>query len=178
MIKERLIARKYAQALFEIDTSDERIDNLEQELSSFAPVFEENNELLDFFISPEPSTDSKRELVSTLTKKFNLSKDLNSLLLILLKRNKMSLLTLIREIFSAITRKARGEVEIRITTAVPVDKELSGKITDSLEDFLKKKVIPSFKVKKEILGGFIAEGDWTVIDMSTKGQLASFLERF
>ena len=122
MIKERLIARKYAQALFEIDTSDERIDNLERELSSFASVFEENNELLDFFISPEPSTDSKRELISTLTEKFNLSKDMNSLLLILLKRNKMSLLTLIREIFSAITRKARGEVEIRITTAVPVDK--------------------------------------------------------
>ena len=69
-------------------------------------------------------------------------------------------------------------MEVRVTTAVPVDKELSGKITTGLKKHFNKKVVPVFEVNSEILGWFIAEGDWTVIDMSTKGQLARFLERF
>ena len=178
MIKERLIARKYAQALFEIDTSEERIDNLKKELSLLSSAFEENRDLLNFFISPELPAENKRELISTLSEKFNLSKDLNSLLMILVKRDKMSLLPLIRENFSMITHKVRGEVEVRVTTAIPVGEDLSGKIITGLEKYFKKKVKPVFEVKRNILGGFIAEGDWTVIDMSTKGQLARFLKHF
>ena len=178
MIKEQLIAQKYAQALFEIDTSKERIDIIEKELLALASAFEKNSEMLNLFMSPKLSTENREKLVSNLTEKFNLSKDINSLLLILVKRNKISLLPFIWEIFSKIIRKARGEVEVHITTAVPVDKELTKKIITKLEKFFKKKVVPAFEVNSEILGGFIAEGDWTVIDMSMKGQLASFLERF
>jgi len=178
MIEERSIAKKYAQALFEIDDTTERTHRLEEELGALCSIFEEQRELNDFFQFPTVSAKEKVNLALKIADSIGVSKDIRALIVLLTRRNRINLLALIHEFFIGITRQAEGIVEVRITTAVPVHEERADMIREHLEAYFKKKIKPIFQVDKSILGGFIAEGDWTVLDMSTLGQLRRFIEHF
>ena len=178
MIEERSLAKKYARALFEIDDTPERTQRLEEELGALCSVLEEQRELNEFFQFPTVSVKEKVNLALKIADSIGVSKDIRALIDLLARRNRINLLPLIHEFFTGIAREAEGVVEVRVTTAVPIHEERADMIREHLEAFFKKKIKPIFQVDRSILGGFIAEGEWTVLDMSTLGQLRRFIERF
>jgi hypothetical protein len=62
-MKEQILGRRYAKALFAIAQERNVLDKIRSELHSFAAALEENAEFGDFFRSPENSRAAKHAAV-------------------------------------------------------------------------------------------------------------------
>ena len=178
MLEEQIIARKYARALFDIDSNPKRIASLTKELEALHSVLEENKEINEIFQLPALAVKQKVKLILKIADSIGVGKDTRALIDLLARRNRLTILPLIIDSFTASAREAEGVIEVRIKTAVTIQEERADRIRKYEEKYFKKKVKPVFEVDKSILGGFVAEGAWTVLDASTRGQLHRFIDRF
>lgn len=169
-MKQEILARRYAKALFQLAQARKMLDKVRGELHSFAAALEENQEFGDFFRSPENSRAAKRAAVEKVFHARYSNIFFNFLLLVVQKGRHNAINEIVRAFDDLYDRFARRTRALAIT-AVPMDSKLADDLKARLSKSLNKQVDLENQVDPSILGGIVLNIDGKVLDGSVKQQL-------
>jgi F-type H+-transporting ATPase subunit delta len=176
-MKEEILARRYAKALFELAQERKMLDKVRSELHSFMAALEENAEFADFFRSPENSRPAKKTAVEKVFQDRYSSIFFNFLLLLVQKGRHHAVAEIARAFDALYDQYARRAHGLAIT-AVPMDAKLADDLQARLSKSLNKQIDLENKVDPAILGGIVLNIDGKVLDGSVKQQLERLRAQF
>lgn len=165
-------ARRYAEALLQIATSEKAVDE-------FAASFERLRQALDAetlraLRNPGVPVRSRRAAIDAATA--GEPKAIRSLLGLLLERERIALFPQIAVAFGDLVERRAGIVKGRITTATELSSSERAELVGRLERSSGKKIRATFAVDASLIGGAKVQIGDRLIDSSLKAQLAE-LER-
>lgn len=170
-MKETHVARRYAQALFNVALSRETIDIVGSELFQLKSFSDKDKRLIDFLKAPQVLTEHKTAMVKTLFTT-RLSPALLSFVLLLIEKARINLLAEISREFEKLLEEHKGLIKARVTTAVDIDSDFKMRLVDKLEDITGMKIELVHRINKSIIGGIIVQLNYRVIDCSVRFQLS------
>lgn len=174
-MREDTIVRNYAETLFELAERDGGVEAYGEPVAAVAGLMEDRR-VLDFFATPRVPAEQKKDALQR-SLGASIPSMLVRFLLVVIDRGRQRLIPAIMRDFQALLDRHLGIRHMEVTVA----RELSGGEGDALAARLSEvtgaTVIPSVRVRPEIIGGIvIREGD-TLYDGSLKRQLDAMRRR-
>ncbi|KAI5369570.1 Putative ATPase, OSCP/delta subunit, F1F0 ATP synthase OSCP/delta subunit domain superfamily [Septoria linicola] len=168
----------YASALYTAASKNSSIDAVSKALENLNATFKKDPKLQAVLTSPTLTVEDKKQIVAELQKSVSVQDKTNTVagfLNTLAENNRLSVLEGVTEKFAQLMSAARGEVELTITSAAPLDnkviKQLESAVSKSQYVGTSKKVKVVSKVNPDIRGGLVVEiGDRT-IDLSVSSKM-------
>ncbi|GME29083.1 putative ATP synthase oligomycin sensitivity conferral [Neofusicoccum parvum] len=168
----------YASALYTAATKTNVLDSVAKALENLSAVFKKDPKLTEVLGAPTLSEGDKNQIVAELQKLVGSADKegvVKNFLETLAENNRLGLLQPVTEKFAQLMSAHRGEVELNVTSAQPLDNKVLSRLEAAVSKSpyaqgKKLKVVP--KVNPDIRGGLIVEiGDRT-IDLSVSAKLA------
>jgi len=170
-LRSELIAKRYANALFELGQEEGKEQGFLQELEGMVKVVEGNDEFRSILESPLYDIFLKKRIMYAVVGEIGFSQYITRFLDILLEKDRFEYLADILKIYMEIMDEASGKVRARITTAMEIGGEDVKGVADTLSRLVKKEVIPEANVDPSLIGGIVAEVQGVVYDGSIKRQI-------
>lgn len=167
---EKLVGKRYAEALFEVAEEVNKIDEFREEIKFISDVFEQNERLRTIFEHPKLSKAEKKDILNELFKE-KVSKEVLNLCYIMVDKGRGNDIKFVSPEFSKLANKKQGIVEARAITAVKMNDEEIKSLQDRLSKKFNKKVELLNTIDKSIVGGVVVEVEGKRIDGSIKGKL-------
>ncbi|MCO5222409.1 MAG: F0F1 ATP synthase subunit delta [Thermomicrobiales bacterium] len=168
------VARRYAQAVFEIARDSQSFDAWESDLSILNAVMSDPV-TRSFLESPKTSEADKQAL---LDKAMETSQpDAQRLTRLLQERRRLATVPEIYEQYQALVLKEKGIVMADVTTAVSLDDAAESMIKKQLSELVGRDVEVRSSVDPAIIGGMVARIGDNLIDGSVSSQLRRLHER-
>jgi len=165
------VARRYAKALLELGTEENRIDALVEEMSNVAAAYETSAELRSALANPLVAYDAKKAVLLELVEKLSLGTVAKHTILMLNDRRRMSALPSIARALRELNDAKKGLVRAEVLSAKPLSPDYVEKLRQSLERRTGKKIAVDHRVDESLIAGVIARIGDTVYDGSLKGRL-------
>jgi len=166
--------KRYAQAVFQIALESNKLKEWQSNLTKIAKLVQDN-EFVGLAENPKIPFDLKTKLVQEKLGKTN-PMALN-LVYLLVTKGKLKTAGQISEIYNRLLNEHYGIKSAEVTTAVPLDNAEREKLGQNLEELVGKKVSMNVQVNPDILGGFIARIDDSLIDGSIRNRLEMLKKR-
>ncbi len=170
MIRD-IIAKRYARAYFSLVREQGRLAEAANELKEWTVFCERSRELSRVLCNPVFEVAERQAVLEAVADKLGLSRELKSLLSILLEKNKLAYLGLICQNFAALVDDAEGRTKVEILTASRLDKATLNALRREFSRLTGKKVQLKVKVDKSLIGGLVARYGGMVYDGSVRTQL-------
>ena len=161
-------SKRYAQAIFQIAKEDGEFDKWQSDLMKLAELMQDS-ELVALVESPKLLFEMKAKLVQERLDKIN-PLALN-LAYLLITKNKFKNAGQIAKEYGHLLDDYHGIKRAEITTAIPLDSSDRNQFGQRLETLIDSKVSIDFIVDPDILGGFIARVNGSLIDGSVRNRL-------
>ncbi|MBF8248103.1 MAG: F0F1 ATP synthase subunit delta [Bacteroidetes bacterium] len=171
------VAQRYALAIMGLAEEQKLVERVAQDFEVLKKTAAESREFLVFLKSPVINKEKKKEINGQIFGKTIHAVSLEFLNFLAEKRRE-DILQQIMEQFFALRNERLGIVTVEVKAAVELVKDQSAEIQKRFEGYTKKKVQISFRLDKQLKGGFIARVGDTVYDGSIKRQLELLRERF
>ncbi|KAF1997869.1 OSCP-domain-containing protein [Amniculicola lignicola CBS 123094] len=169
----------YASALYTAAAKSSALDQTARALDGLSAVFKKEPKLSALISAPTLNVSDKKEIIAELQKHLGgADKDgiVKNLLATLADNNRLGVLESVCEKFGVLMGAARGEIELVVTSAAPLDNRTLSRLESAVTKSAfvgqgqKLKVVP--KVNPDIRGGLVVEiGDRT-IDLSVSAKMA------
>ncbi|OYT70471.1 MAG: ATP synthase F1 subunit delta [Armatimonadetes bacterium CP1_7O] len=164
------VARRYARALFEVALKQQQLQQTADDLTALRRLMEQSSELRTFFYSPLIPRDRKiarlREALST-----QVQLHILRLLELLVEKRREKFLVAVCDEFQRLQEAHQGVVRATIVSAVPLTADEQNALVQKLEQSTGKRIIPTFEVQPELIGGVrVQMGDYQ-IDGTLRGAL-------
>ncbi|MGD0352178.1 MAG: ATP synthase F1 subunit delta [Dehalococcoidia bacterium] len=166
--------KRYAQAVFEIALESNKLKEWQSNLTKIAKLVEDD-EFVGLAENPKIPFDLKTKLVQEKLGKTN-PMALN-LVYLLISKGKLKTAGQISDEYSRLLNEHYGIKNAEVTTAVPLDDVEREKLGQNLEALVGKKVSMNVQINPDILGGFIARIDDSLIDGSIRNRLEMLKKR-
>lgn len=167
---EKLIAKTYAKALFEVASDEEKYDVVGNELLFVFKCLEDEPELYQILKNPLVVKSEKKEILNSIFKG-NISQEvLNFLYIIVDKKREKHIESIVKE-YIALVNDAKNIMEAVAITAVPLNNEMLIKLQEILSKYSGKSVQLKNKIDTEVIGGVIVKAGDKVIDGTIKKRL-------
>lgn len=170
MARDTFIARKYSIAFLNLyvdKIDDAALLNIQNTLNYLLY----NHDLISFFSLPNVNLSDKAEFISLFLKKFQLPQEFKKLILLLIKHNRISLITDVLKYISYIYQDMTNSMKFEISSVCV----LSESDMALLENFLFKKsgkrIISVFKIDKDLIAGISMKSDLLFWDFSVRRKL-------
>lgn len=163
-------SKRYAKAIFEIAGEKGNFEEWQNDLDKIA-ILMQNPDLALLLENPKLKFEQKTDLIDRFMGKSS-QETLNFAHLLVLK-NKYQNARQISEQYRVFVDEFRGIKRAEIISAIPLDDLERNKIVARLEQIVGNKVKAEFTVDENILGGFVARIDGSLIDGSIKNRLDS-----
>ncbi len=167
-------AKRYAQAIFEIALESNKLKDWQSNLIKVAKLMQ-NEEFDGLAENPKIPFDLKKKLVEEQLGKT--SPMVLNLVYLLISKGKLRIAGQISEEFSRLVDEHYGIKRAEVTTAVPLDTTEAEKLGKYLESVVGAKVSMDVQVNPDIIGGFIARIDDSMIDGSIRNRLQTLKKR-
>ncbi|KUP04154.1 ATP synthase F0F1 subunit delta [Bacillus coahuilensis p1.1.43] len=169
------VAKRYAQALFELAQKNQHLDAVEEEMRTVKAVFTQTPELYAVLSSPRVPTENKKKVVSDAFKAVS-PLVLNTLML-LIDRRRIGAVEEIAEQLIQLVNEAKGIAAAVVYSARPLTKEEEAGLSAALAPKVGKQSLKiENRVDQDLLGGVKVQIGNTIFDGSLKGKLTR-LER-
>ncbi|SRR5690625_2588887 len=165
------VAKRYAEALFQLGQENNTIDQFEEDLRVVHDVFRNNEQLNTFLKHPRISSVQKEQLIEEVFQ--SLHKDIVNTLILLMRRERTEITPSIVDHFFQIVNDAKGIIEAKVFSV----RELSEAEKDALSKNFAKRIAENkqFKITNIIdptlIGGLKVQIKNTVYDGSVSGKL-------
>lgn len=170
------VAKRYAQALYEVASEQQAIDKTEAELVQITDVINQSEELNMLLTHPKVTAQEKKEIINELFGGKASETTLNFLNL-LFERGREEELHNIAKHFTDLSNEARGYAEATVITAKPLTEDELQKVAEQFGQKVNKKLRVTTKVDPSIVGGIIVRIGDRLYDGSIKGKLARFTQQ-
>lgn len=172
MSRDLVVAKRYAQALFELASASKVVSQVETELKLIVDVLSHNDELNKFLDLPNVSSENKIQLL-----KDSFGTDVSELvyhtLRLLLERGRQSLIVNLFESYVKIAGNAMGQAHAVVYTAKELSAEELSNVATQFTQVTGKTIIAEQSVNPALLGGIQVR----IGDRLYDGSLAGKLER-
>jgi len=174
------LAGKYAGALFSAASKKDSkvLTQVESDLNSLQQLIKSSPEVATFLNNPTLAASEKASGMKDLLNKVgtNASDYTKNFLNVLAENGRLYETEKTIEAFQTIMSSYKGELEITITSATPLDKSTTDRIRKSIESSKIAKEFKSLKIKNKVhtdlIGGLIVDfGDEKTVDLSVKSRV-------
>jgi len=172
-VKQTILARRYAKALFAIGKEDGKYEAYSEALKAVAGLFKTNPEVEDALTNPLYPLDVRDKAMAAIVKSMEADTIMGNFLHLLVEKKRATILPEIAEEFQIMVDDVKNISHGSVVTAVELDTGLQNKIQATLEKITGKKVELTASVDPSIIGGMIAKVGDLVLDGSIRTQLAS-----
>lgn len=173
MIKDILVAERYARALFEIARSLNKDEQIEAELENFSHALKADPELERGLTNPYLNLDQKRKMIEGIygKQKEDYYGVLQDFFAVLFKKNRFNLIHEIAGVFKRIADEAQGQATVEIRSAVPLAPQAESQIVSRLEKMAGSKITVKKAVDPTLIGGIVVRIKNKIIDGSVKHKI-------
>lgn len=166
-------AKRYAKTIFKVANEANQLDAIASELKALKDLLEKSKGLQDLFSNPVISSNQRVSLLGEIFKN-KVSPQLFGFLLLLERKNRLNILSLIIDEFELLFFDKRQIARVKISTPFPVSSDQIQSITQYLQTKLRKKIEPHVEIEKSLLGGLKVQVGDVVYDYSLRTQLDRF----
>jgi F-type H+-transporting ATPase subunit delta len=163
------IARIYAQSLFEVARERDKLDAIHEQLGQIADAIAENRDLQVFLFSPYFTSAEKRDGIARAVS--GAEPELMNFLELLAEKHRMPVIFRIRERLDELWAKEKGQLEVRLTSAVELDPEIVKRVRSEIERQTGQTIELSSDVDEGIIGGLVLRVGNMVLDASLRSKL-------
>jgi F-type H+-transporting ATPase subunit delta len=163
------IGQVYARALFEVAIEHDSLDEIRDQLGTFADAMHDNRQFAVFFFSPYFSVLEKKDGLRRAVKDPN--PEFENFLEALIERHRMPAIFRIRADFNSLWDEERRLLPVKITSAVTLDEATVQGISDRIGAQVDRHIEVSAEVDPEILGGIVLRVGNLILDASIKNRL-------
>lgn len=172
------VARRYANALYDVVSRQNRVPAVERELSDLAALLASHDELRRTFESSAIPAARKRAILDALVERVGApSAETGRLLALLAERDRLSFIVEIAQAFRARVRHADRVLEAELVSAVPLAPSHKAALAGVLSKATASTVTVTERVDPSIIGGVIANVGNLVFDGSVQSQIERFRQR-
>lgn len=171
------IARRYSIALADAVAGSDETDKVKAELESWGELLTQSTDLQTVFGNPAIAHANKEKVLEALIAKAKPLKTTANFLKVLLQNGRLADLGEINERFATVLDERNGIVSAEIISARELPASERAEFEKNLEKVTGKKVVISYAINKDIIGGVVTRIGSTVYDGSVKTKLESLKEQ-
>ncbi|MEE4165885.1 MAG: ATP synthase F1 subunit delta [Desulfocapsaceae bacterium] len=172
-MKQTILAKRYAKALFAIGREDGKYEAYNEALQGVAALYTSTPEVEDALTNPLYPVDTREKVMAKIVESIAAEKVMGNFLILLVQKKRAEILPEIAEQFQIMVDDDNNISHGSVVSAVDLDAELQDKVQATLEKLTGKKVELTASVDPSIIGGIIAKVGDLVLDGSIRTQLAS-----
>ncbi|WP_206811212.1 F0F1 ATP synthase subunit delta [Paradesulfitobacterium ferrireducens] len=166
------LARRYAQALFELAVETDSLDQIQEELQGLTELVQSNTEVEQVLYHPHISLTEKKSLMDKLVGD-QVGETVRNFLHLLIDRRRQNLLPLIVREFTQLADDKRQVIEAKVLSAVSLTPSQEERLKKELSRLTGKDVRLVSELRPELIGGVMVQVGDRVFD----GTVAHSLER-
>ena len=170
-INKKNLAQKYAEALFADAKTEDCVDSVHSELRDLVRLSAECSEFAELLKTPLLNEKIRSDAVEAVADKLGLSTLAHNFLGVLAQNGRLSLLDEIESAFDRLYDDDKGILNVRVTTAVPMDDAQTRRLTDVLASVYDKQIRLNPTVDENLIGGLTVQVGTVMADLSVKTQL-------
>jgi len=171
---DRSAARRYAEAVFELAVSENRLDEWDDDLALLAGVFSDAA-TMSWLANPRTPAAQKDALIQRGLA--SLSDQARNLARLLVTRSRAELAPSILEAYELRLDEARGIAHALVTTAVPLTDQDRAAVEGRLTGMTGRDVKMETSIDPSIIGGIVVRIGDKLIDGSTRARLVELKRR-
>jgi len=173
-MRQGTLARRYAKALYEIATETKAVDELLQSLRNVKEALGQSALLHKAFQNPLITPEEKEAVVKSITS----NKLTLRLVRLLAEKKRLDILDLVCDQLQHLADLDGGITRIAVRTAFTLSEDQKRSIEKNLASSWGGRVVGSFAVAKELLGGIWMKVGDKVLDASLKGRIEDLRASF
>jgi F-type H+-transporting ATPase subunit delta len=174
----RVVARQYAQALFDVARRSGQVDRVDREMRAFQALVSSHAELSRVLTNPAVPAPQKRAVVQGLVSAADdISVEVQRALLLLAERDRLMLIDDIIAAFAERVLEADRVVRAELTTAVDLDDRSKQQLVGALSKAVGSELTVTERVDPAIIGGIVAKVGSVVFDASITRQVERLREK-
>ena len=170
-VSKSKIISTYASSLYQAAEETKKVDKVLKDVDSLLELINADYQIVTYLANQIWEADSKRSAIAEIAKKLKLTNEIKSCLDILADNCRMSELSGILGEFKHIYYQQHNIEEVEVLTVKPLSVAQDKKLKTLLEKKLAKKVLLSYTIKPELLGGLVVKYGSYMIDDSIAGKL-------
>lgn len=169
-MSEEVVSKRYAEALFELATEKNLVEEIGKELAVVGKVFADETEFVEILNHPKVTQEEK---ISLLEKTLGQTeKTLQNLLKLLVERHRIGLVTKIAQAFTEKYNEVNGIAVAEVSSVRALSDDEKTAIEAALKELLKKSSVTIENiVNPSLLGGLRIRVGNTIFDGSVSGKL-------
>lgn len=171
------VARLYARAMLAVAEEQGAAESLENELEALLAQADGDEEFGDFLSSPILERDKRRVSIEAMLRG-HASDLLVDSLQVINKKDRLSILAQILEAYRGELRDLRGQVAVKVHSAVELNDEQRATMIERASSFTGRQAFLLEDVNPELLGGLVVQIGDQKVDMSVRRDLELMSSRF
>ncbi|WP_028582066.1 F0F1 ATP synthase subunit delta [Desulfogranum japonicum] len=176
-MRNTILARRYAKALFSLGKEQGKIDNYSEILNAIASLYDDSAANVgDALTNPLYPLDARQKVMAKIAESVKADTLMTGFLNLLVDKKRAGILPDIAYEMQVMVDKDQNISHGSVVSAVELDASLQNKIQDTLEKITGNKVILKTEVDPSIIGGIIAKVGDLVLDGSIRTQLNGLKE--
>ena len=175
-MRQTILARRYAKALFSLGKQQDKHETYSQALSAIGALYAESPEVGDSLTNPLYPLEARKKVIAGIAKAVQGDAILATFLDLLVDRQRADILPDIAHEMQVMVDSAQNISHGTVVSAITLDSALQEKIQATLEKITGNKVILEAHVDPTIIGGIVAKVGDLVVDGSIRTQLNGLKE--
>lgn len=163
------VAVTYAEALYQAAAANDSVTRVAQDLSAVRDAMSPDGEVARVLLNPQVDSRAKKAAVAGLSS--TASPLTVNLLNVLVDRGRLDELPAISDAFAARVSEADGEIQVEVTTAVPLPDDLRTQVLQRIAEQTGRTPKITEKVDPDIIGGLVLRVGGVMTDASVRGRL-------
>jgi ATP synthase F1 delta subunit len=163
------IAQVYARSLFEAAKDQDKLDEIREQLGTFADAVAESHDLQVFLFSPYLSTEEKKQGLRRAIE--GADEAFLNFLDLMVENHRMPVIFRVRREFDELWEEENQLLPVQVTSAVPLDDAIVQEIGSTIGEQTGKQVELSSHVDPDILGGIVVRVGNSILDASIRNRL-------
>ncbi len=176
-MKNTIIARRYARALFEFAIEQNILEEVKKDIELLFGVIKKNKDFRLLLKSPIVKSDKKRKIFEGIFRNAMHDVTLRYMKIIISKRRE-NFLEGISDEFIELYKEFRNIVSTHFATALKIDDDIRQKVIGLLKKQTGGEIEFIEEIKEELIGGFVMEFQDKKYDASIQRQLANLRKVF
>jgi len=172
-VKQIILARRYAKALFAVGKDDGKFEEYNDALQGLNEVYALDASLADSLTNPLYPMDVREKVMKGIVASMGVDKVMSNFFNLLVEKKRADVLPDIAEEYQVMVDEEKNISHGSVVSAVKLSKELQAKVQATLEKLTGKTVELTTSVDPTIIGGIIAKVGDLELDGSIRTQLAS-----
>lgn len=175
-MKNDILARRYAKALFVVGKEENALDDFAETLQGFAELYATTPEVIDGLTNRIYPADVRIKVMQEIVKASGVSSIMSNFLNLLAEKNRSNVLPEITKSFQTMVDEERNICQGTVVSATELSPALQAKTKETLEKITGKQVVLKAEIDPSIIGGIVAKVGDLVMDGSIKTQLEGLKE--